>query len=90
MVQREINYKLRIGMKEQFCFYVDRDKTKGTVDINEYECLNIRSFRTITVNELQFEKFIDLKNVTNLFIDIDEVYYGVESGVQRYMKECIS
>ena len=79
------------------CSYLDRDNAKvdaspdnANVVVSASDCRKIHPFTFITVSEKKFSKLVDLKKVKNLFLDIDEDYFGVESGVQSLINTGIS
>ena len=58
--------------------------------VNASDCRKIHPFTFITISEKKFSKLVDLRKVKNLFLDIDEDYFGVESGVQSFINTGIS
>lgn len=71
------------------CAYLIRE-ADGDITIPQDQCTKIRSFTYIMVSEKKFIRLVDLSKVKNLFVDIDEDYFGVESGVQSFIDTGIS
>lgn len=83
---QQMVYK-KIKKKTPFeCFMLNRE-SEDNIDIELKECKMIRSYIVIMVNEDRFIKSVKLNNVKNLFVDIDEDYFGVESGVKTYINQ---
>ena len=59
-------------------------------EIPEEECHKLKSFSSIIINEKQFLKQLKLHVYKNIILDIDEDYFGTESGVQNYIEKGVS
>ncbi|XP_065661104.1 uncharacterized protein LOC101241753 isoform X5 [Hydra vulgaris] len=67
------------------CMYMNRSsQSLINLDIPSHKCHRLKNFSFLVVNELKFEK-VKLNSVKKIFIDIDEDFFGVESGVQAFM-----
>ena len=84
------------------CYYLDRNKAKsdnvnGTDNGDEFStivktenCHKLKEFTYIALNEKNFGKYINLKQVNKLIVDIDEDFFGVESGIQAFLDRGLS
>ncbi|XP_047132395.1 uncharacterized protein LOC101241753 isoform X3 [Hydra vulgaris] len=69
------------------CMYMNRNsKSPVKLEIPSSKCHQLKNFSFVVVNELKFEK-LKLNSVSKFFVDIDEDFFGVESGVQAFMNK---
>lgn len=73
------------------CHYSDRNNDSA-INIPESTCRSINKFKRIYLSEDVFEDVLNSRRalLQNVFIDIDEDYFGVESGVQQYVNMGVS
>ena len=79
------------GDEDEFECTVSGENENGEdEEIPEEECRKLKSFSSIIINEKQFLKRLKLRGFKNIILDIDEDYFGTESGVQNYIEKGIS
>lgn len=71
------------------CYVFNREKDlEITVPLKD--CKLLKSYMFIMISEEKFLTKIKLNNIEKLFVDIDEDFFGVESGVQNHINRGIS
>ena len=71
------------------CFVLNREKDLE-IAVSLKDCKLLKSYMFIMISEEKFLTKIKLNNIENLFVDIDEDFFGVESGVQNHINRGIS
>lgn len=66
------------------------DDDVPAVHIQESQCKKLNRFRFHVVSESKFKNVFKFRKSKNIIIDIDEDFYGVESGVKRFIEQGIS
>jgi len=71
---------------ETECAYIPSDsKDREEIDIPPSLCKQTKAFKYITISEMKLLDHLTLKKGGNIIVDIDEDYFGVESGVQKFI-----
>ena len=79
------------------CIYLNRELknekfSNSNIDNTEVQipdamCHQLKAFSAILLSEEKFIKQANLEFINNLFVDIDEDFFGVESGVQAIINQ---
>ena len=76
------------------CFWYNRaedpESNTSMVPIERKACKMIHAFKYISIGENDVIGSLKLGNIKNAIIDIDEDYYGVESGVGNFIRKGVA
>jgi len=72
------------------CFREDPAREADRTEITFNQCKGLKTYSYIEISEGNFLEDIQLKKTLSVFIDIDEDFFGVESGVENFLLHGIS
>ena len=72
------------------CFVTSREINEIDEELPQKRCHMFKSYTYVIINEMEFLTRLSLHNYNNIILDIDEDFFGVESGEQNFMDKGVS
>ena len=72
------------------CFYEDPAREAERTEISFDKCKGLRTYSYIEISEENFMVDVQFKKSLSVFVDIDEDFFGVESGVENFLLHGVS
>ena len=78
------------GEGDYTCFVTSREINEIDEELPQKRCHMFKSYTYVIINEIEFLTRLSLHNYNNIILDIDEDFFGVESGEQNFIDKGVS